>query len=494
MKQTEAVDVVYSLLPRMKAEDPAQVMSKYASARGLSAAQLERLGHVFNTASTLATLEKDRNGSPALVDVPQMVDGYVRTTGSRKRASFFDTEAAPEQPMAKAASQLPDVWVERQEALPDFEKQAKAVDRRPDQRRVLEQAVDLAERAVEEQATAMSKYAAAVYQTARTIAREEDPYIKFATLIADVQGLSSEAESQIYGDKLATELQGLGIDVRQNGRQAKPVVLSRDRTGLYDQVREGLNHLKVAVDNHACLLETVKVASDMMAELGDDWRAGNIAMKAAARIDLLAEAAGIVKEAAPDKKKEYGSDDYGRANRYADRAETILKSRENREIDKDTEEEKYRASDVYAPLLGAGFHGALGAARHGAQFYRENIPAYLKYMSPSGPVGQALEPWAEEAGNRAKSQGLQRRQMEQDAIAGAVFKKVYMTDEILSTKPYHQVLEAYQSLRRASPELSTDPSIVRLMLRTAMETQGLDIDSASAARKYQYANNPPKMV
>lgn len=494
MRQTEAVDTIYRLLPSMKDEAPEAVMEKYAASNRLAPAQLERLGHVFNTASTLATLERDREASPPLVDVPQMVDRYVRTSGRAKRASFFEQ---PEQQKAASAEtpkyELPNVWGKQPEApLPEIAKEA--ADRGPERIRVFEQALNLAERAVEEEATAASKYAAEIHQLARRLARDAFAPEKYATLVADTAGLSSDAEAEIIRHKLANELAGLGVDVRQDTYKVPPVVLARDRTGLYGQVESACRHLKEAMEAHSSLLESLTVANDMAALLPGNWRVERLAEKQARRIDLLAEAGGLLKEAAPDKKKD-PDPHFGAVSKDADRIEAILADLQHGTGDPGTPEyrENHRYRDLVRPLAGMGFHATLGALSGGARFYGERVPAELSRWSLGGPVSKAmgLPELALKNHARARNQGLDRRQIEQDAIAGAQLKKMMLTDDILSTKDPGQVFEAFQSIRRAAPEVSTDPSILRLLLRQAMQTQGVDIDTASAARKYQFGNNPP---
>lgn len=482
MKQTEAADVIYSLLPQMKSAAPEEVMEKYARARGLAPAQLEKLGHVFNTASTLATLEHDRDAAPALVDVPQMVSHYIDQTGRSKRASFFGEDQVK---VASAESErptdLPNVWGTAPETLSDIRLQKQSRNTIPDCRRVFQQALDLAERAVEEEVEATSKFAAAIDKVARQLAGDEDPYAKTATLLADVEGLTSEIESDIVRSKLATALSGFGLDIQSNSRTAKTVVLSRDRTGFFPAVLDGLRQLKVAVEARASLTQTLELAGQMAAHLENDWDAAAQATKQASRIALLAEVGGILKEAAPDDKKK------DRSTSYADRLETMLGA-----TDKDTGEYKHEISAMAPYALGAMGQGAANVGREATSILKNDLPTYLKAFSLQGPAGQLLESTAEGNRTAANSMGINRRQIERDAISGALLKKLMLTDDVLAARDPELVFQVYQSIRRASPEVSTDESMLKLLLRLGTETGGLDIDTASAVRKFQYGNNPPQ--
>lgn len=71
---------------------------KHASAENFSPAQLEKLGHVFNAAKTLAFMDKsaNRGGSFSLVDVPTLVSKYMQPTV--KRASVSREQAVLRDP------------------------------------------------------------------------------------------------------------------------------------------------------------------------------------------------------------------------------------------------------------------------------------------------------------------------------------------------------------------------------------------------------------
>ena len=113
MNHQQAIEVLESLLPRMKEEGrPEQVLLKYASDRNLAPAQLEKMAQIYNTAATLTYLEKseDRGGSFHVIDTPPLLQEYTRYTPVEKAAS--ETPETPgahnplrfPRPMEKAAS------------------------------------------------------------------------------------------------------------------------------------------------------------------------------------------------------------------------------------------------------------------------------------------------------------------------------------------------------------------------------------------------------
>lgn len=80
MTQQQQIELLSSIMPEINdTHDPKGVMLKCAKKHNLSPAQLEKLGHVYNTAKTLVGLEKQahRGDSFSIVDVPDMVASYT---------------------------------------------------------------------------------------------------------------------------------------------------------------------------------------------------------------------------------------------------------------------------------------------------------------------------------------------------------------------------------------------------------------------------------
>lgn len=127
MKQSEAVRIINELAPQLGSGagcDAESLLLKAARDRRASPAQLEKLGQVFNTASTLCTMEsaksaEDRGASPLVVDVPAMLrkyQAYEAPASRRKEQRTKKASAAspdldlgmnfrfPVKPMEKAAA------------------------------------------------------------------------------------------------------------------------------------------------------------------------------------------------------------------------------------------------------------------------------------------------------------------------------------------------------------------------------------------------------
>ena len=79
MTQTKIIELLNGIMPEIiESGNPEATMLKCASTHNLSPAQLEKLGHVFNTMKTNVAFEKmaNRGNSFSIVDVPEMVSSY----------------------------------------------------------------------------------------------------------------------------------------------------------------------------------------------------------------------------------------------------------------------------------------------------------------------------------------------------------------------------------------------------------------------------------
>lgn len=83
MTQHQLINQLQDIMPEIvETKNPRAVMLKAAKKNNLSIAQLEKLGHVYNTCKTLIGLEKQahRGDSFSIVDVPGMVAEYASYT------------------------------------------------------------------------------------------------------------------------------------------------------------------------------------------------------------------------------------------------------------------------------------------------------------------------------------------------------------------------------------------------------------------------------
>lgn len=486
MHQHEAVDAVYDLIPQMAGKDPAEVLSKYAAVNDLAPAQLERLGHVFNTASTCSTLEKDRNGTPYLVDVPKMASAYIRQTGTARAAvSFFDDEL----PHTKAASavasdvprlwaaELPDAWSGRTKAAAQTDL---AVASTNHAKEAFWTAVRVAHDAVELQADALQDANTAVTKVAHAINRSDHPGLQLATLRADCAVLvkGASALTEIFLDKVARQ-----VALADAKLTAPSFVLARDRTGQAAQVAAAIDFFKQACSAGACLHEATAKVAELAPKLAvDDARVAPAVRKMATEVQRLGKSCGALKEALAQPKED--SDDRWPKPRAPINFRHEV-SRAADDVEKTLGSDDSSAWALAGPLARGGVHGALAARQGLGNLIFNDTPAALREFTSDGTIGRALEPLAAKNKERADGHALDREQIVDATRAMATVQKLMATDEILSTKDPEKVFEAFTTIRRASPEVAGDISLLRIMLRNATDYQGVDIDTATASRRYE---------
>lgn len=115
MTQRQQIQMLNSIMPEIvESKNPEATMLKCAKKNNLSPAQLEKLGHVFNSMKTLVGLEKqaNRGDSFSIVDVPGMVSKY--TTYDPERVLSDKAEAVHDKVdrLTKDATADPDGWGE----------------------------------------------------------------------------------------------------------------------------------------------------------------------------------------------------------------------------------------------------------------------------------------------------------------------------------------------------------------------------------------------
>lgn len=115
MTQRQQIQMLNSIMPEIvESKDPEATMLKCAKKNNLSPAQLEKLGHVFNSMKTLVGLEKqaNRGDSFSIVDVPEMVSKYTTYDPERVLSEKAEEVHSKVDKLTKYASSDPDGWGE----------------------------------------------------------------------------------------------------------------------------------------------------------------------------------------------------------------------------------------------------------------------------------------------------------------------------------------------------------------------------------------------
>jgi hypothetical protein len=261
-------------------------------------------------------------------------------------------------------------------------------------------------------------------------------------------------------------------------------VLARDRTGMTGQLRGAIDHFKLACTAGACLAEALeKVASLAPVIAQTDPHAAAAVRKMAREVERLGKSAGAFKEAqALPKPKD---DPWPTSVPDSDHAKQL--ERAGNEFGAALEKDE-SAWSLVGPTSRGVAHGALFARQELGNLAFRDAPAAFKQFTRHGDIGQLLEPTAIANKSRAEGHALNREQVASATRAMATVQRLMAQDEILSTKDPEKVFEAFNTIRSASPEVAGDMSLLRIMLRNALDYQGVDIDTASAARKFQQSD------
>jgi hypothetical protein len=487
MHQREAVDTLFRLMPQMEKDTPENVFVKYAAEKRLAPAQLARLGHVFNTASTNVTLKKDRNGRPTLIDVPEMVGSYVSGSGRSSKAAHESFLVEGDVPQTKAASaetpysfsrgNVPDVW---NGGRPTIEHQKVAhVTKPPDLKAAGHDAITLVDRALEEFGDKMAAYHEEIASICKVLSEDKAKLNeKLAMLDWDlgVPVLNSKMETDTIIGSVSDRFKKAGVDISiEDGRKhGTETVLRRDRTGQISKAAAAIDHLKGAITAKCAFQDGMGFLSEHEEELRKDPIFYRRFEKLAKQVEFQGLALGLFKEASALKAPSAGGHD-----KEMDEA--------GKELDEALEGENLRDARLGDAALSGGRLAMLagGKLMHaGNRLVMDEIPGMVKEFTRDGELGQMLAPIGEENAATNKGHVLNREQIAKDTRAAALLQKLMIRDEVLSSKDPELVWQAFQSIRNSSPNIANDETMLKLLLRQATEIGGLDIDTGGAIRKY----------
>lgn len=482
MEHRAATEEVIRLIPDMAKSSPEQVLIKRAMDLKWAPAQLMKVAQVYNTCSTLHAQTIDRNSMPQLVDTSAVVNDYVNQSGRsslKVASSFLSGEPAEESALQKVASILdetpgdvPYVWSEapvksaaqeravdpklaRRWAVEDFTKSAHQVMRRVDaivdQRRAYRATMDKAASEL------------------RTSLRAGDDAV-FIDLERDGRACREPGMVKQALDQLEAIAKEAGASVmRFDPTRHTDSILGRDTTGklnLLDAVNESF--IKYACEFSA-LEEDLETLLKCAAAAPDDAdnRLGNLMDKVK---DSLLHIEDLTKSAAfPEKKPEP----------EADLTPTKVVYLQNTEAP-----EKGKGDKTPEPKL-----TDLGVAPDAMQTIADKV---VSVVSPPARVMQ----WASDdlggiiEGEGKKYQARQaalQRELDGDAVdikSLHNLRRLMILDEVVAEADPEVAVEAYNSIRRAHPEVANDIGMLRLLMRQAVQHQGLDIDTASVVRKF----------
>lgn len=496
MNHAVAVDVIYDLIPKMASESPEAVLHSYAEDNDLAPEQLAKLARVFNSCSTLHQLGKDRNSRPFLVDPPAIVRDYIEKTSCSKldlEDSFlFGTKgkeaSAPPPAASSGPLEVPAIWKAARPVEPAPEEVPVVSDSEQYRRwkMALAHEAKTAIKLAEESSQLVDSYRAGMAKLARDISnrsyREEVQFMP--ELEKDAHGYFNGAEiDSAFGmlEKISGEL-GLTCVRMDKGasEDLSKVILHRDRTGFIPALKEAWGQFKQAAEKMAAFDDSLDKLFELKESKWLDAAGKETLRKVAAEVRAVSYITEKTANARPRPDPREG----GSAGRDFDalaRAFGGKPSTGGSKIKGETPPAGDWSSLEHVVQLPIHIRRDLASGLGEAYDFGKDL---LGTFSHDGELADTLSRVAERNHGIVNRNNVNLGRVAEDTRAMASLQRLMLTDEIIGGKDPDQVVEAFNTIRVASPEVASDPSLLRILLRNSLETQGVGIDEAGAVRKF----------
>ena len=450
MNQMEILRRLDTIIPEItRTKDPEGVMLKYASTENFAPAHLEKLGHVFNAAKTLAFMDKsaNRGGSFSLVDVPEMVSKF--TTPGVKKASLDRTSASLKaESITKSASavkefdRIPnfmklhlqkDILVKEASAPVDealLRKQA-AIKKANDIREqdMLREIVDESNENFDKM---MDKLAMALHQ------RD----IKFSKVEADVIDLYGEAGVKA-ASACSTYLTKKRFKHDRASDNRKPSRLPYDSTGLAEIVKSAS---EVILFKEAAVKYAAEVMEAPIVKSPDDLAADDQKAKLPKQ------------EATPEEPSTPAGPRAGGVSRE-DTEGSSVRQKPNAEYEKKKSDPSSTVKDV------------VNAIREGMKdrHTRNSGKAEARTMGLSALPMSAGSLALQHFGSSKNHTQMKVDEAHDDAKFSTTLQRLLITDPIISEHDPDDVASLASSIRAVAPDGARDPNYLRFALREALQ-------------------------
>ena len=453
MDNAELNDAFISISPQLKAgEDPAGVLLKYARSKGLSPAQLERMCQILNTGTALCVMQKSSGAAKGrtypLVDPVELVAKYVEIDEPmpRKKADNFWSDDSD------VLSGMTEIYRRNCGVFPDT-------------------VFDTAQQAVYDGGD-MSKAAAVRWKSANTAKEQNRLRIELDETRFAIR-TTAEVIKNLFHEKLAScrkndrFLLEVAQDALAHGRGEALEPLNKMAQWLdkyrVHQVMEGSDLRKVASDRHSAL--------GWVSRLEEAWD----------NLKALGVYCGHIKSATEGAKDEDWDDalgpnvavipdDFAHATKGTDPVEhDIPKSEESDEIDADeTADDTSKMSPEPAapsrPRTGP-VSGGFSESGTGGALKRPGVAGIdRESFTGGGLLGNYINDRSEAImGN----EGIRNRAVTEVGNR-AILERLMLTDPVIRKADVSKTLSLYNTIAKGSPEVASDPNLLRVMLRDGL--------------------------
>jgi len=445
------------ILPEIKqGGDVKDTMLKFATAKNLSPALLEKLGHVYNTAKTVTYLdkcaseEKQRGESFQVLDVSEMVETYTEKKADDH--SFSDSDFT-----SKNSGRFTDLFDEKKITFDDLENLEQAPDY---------QEVKLASERVASELKDSIKYANAD-QAEQLIFNLNEDNRKIASTIADyIRDSHNETSFDIieqdavyyFGDSVkeaceyvASYLDGIKYEVKRANDSGKARLIE-DTSFLikFANIQDNINNKANA---ELFIADTVgkKKANAQVKQKDLFDQHGNV-------IDSDTENTepGGLDKLHPKAKGSRGSS--GDTLDQSAAGEKLL----SEAVDGDIE----NATD-FVRGTGAAVGGAYQGALKTLGIKDKSLPTMLGEVEESAKgFLDRIAPSSDEGAEHID------RELD-DAKYSTIIQDLIITDPILGEEDEDKVIDLYNTIKSVAPNLAKDKNVARVVLRQAVQYDGI---------------------
>lgn len=441
MRQKLIQWLVEDILPEVKTNhDGPGTIVKFAREKNLAPALVEALGQLFNTAKTLTFLEKsaNRGGTFPILDVPELVQTYT----------------AKEKESVKQASEISLSWEMTADSVHDLPSQFKGL-LEPDVLQTKIEEIPVirvnAKKAAADRSWAKLQLSHAqqdLFNTTEDTRETLDIMAKLARQNSDITFSRFESDARyLYGEDIVPVVDQVAhYFASSNLKVARSNSPGSDRLIRDYPLLTKLATLRECFDKKSIAEQAVKQASGAMSPETTDPDV----MGAAFDMGLQGK----------DNTTSMGRDAVNLANR-PNPGESKHKPFKNPSSQSGRSEDGHGSS---------GEKGKGHAAGSGSYF-----------GSISDGLDKAVAPVASYVGERAKKVLDSKDNTEQkhvdtsmdDVHQIAMLQNLMTTDEVLSEADPQRVIETFNTIRHTMPALASDPNVMRVALRSAIQHDGI---------------------
>jgi hypothetical protein len=458
MRQQLISWLIEDIAPEVRrSKDATTAIIKFARDHNLPSSQVQALGQLFNTAKTLSFLEKSaarRGDNFPILDVDSLVDKFMEV---EKQASMPTNPRVEYDDQDNGGLELPACFaglthnVLREEALAPSIIYDNPVKQAAAQREQEAVTLEFAKQAKFEYLEEMRKTAAEL-----AIKLRQNPDYPFDELEADCLGIYGEAVRPLM-DKLANYCLHDGWEVKRASAPSENKLV-QDPDGLVPLVESLLDNTY-----------RVKAAEEMLTP-NSEAASGNPPLSASKVVDTngaeielktpkSASSKAVIDPAELEQQKTEGQGSGQSGTRPTpgqgeDQPPPKSQGPGKPPRAPGTKDKPQGGKDLKPTGYFSDINKTLDDVLKGVG--KRVGPAALGSMVPGRNVGQEVV-----------DQGLE------DARHISTLQNLMMTDEILAEADPDQVVQIYNTIRQSAPELAGDVNVMRALLRSAVQHEGI---------------------